>query len=440
MNRTSGIPKVSRLRFYTRAREILRNPLPFHHDNFERCGDTFTMDTGLGRRIIFSRDAAFAQYVLQKNHRNYTKSAIQQQDMAKYLGNGLLTSEGEAWRGQRKLIQPAFHRKSLDLVLKKIHDAILTELQRIPANRSVDIFPVMSDLAFQSVVKALFSGAVDQDEIDRLQFFTQEAQAMLVRELRQPYLGWWFKWRGMITKHLDLAREAKKILLKVIRDRRQAERNPGDLLDMLLEARYDDGSHMHEQQLLDEILILFTAGHETASNALTFTCQLLARHPAAQEKIASEARAAKETGGDPMEIIRGCTYTELVILEAMRLFPPVYFIDRVNKTDDAFEGKSFPAGSTLLFSLFEIHRHPGFWRDPTLFQPERFNRSTNSHYFPFGAGPRKCIGSNFAMYEMVLCISELISRFRILPENSLIEMQPLITLKPKNAILKFEER
>lgn len=440
MKQTQGIPTVSRRHFYTSAAGILKNPLPFHHRNFEKHGDTFKLKLGFGREIIFSRDAAFAEYVLQKNQKNYKKSEIQTKDMAKYLGHGLLTAEGDLWKKQRKLIQPAFHKKQLEGLLDKVQTAIIEELQKIRTDAPMDIFPVFNDLAFQTVVKSLFSSAVGQQEINRLQHITEAAQKMLVRELRQPYLSWFFNWTGKIKKHLALTNEARQILTRLIDERKNNGKREGDLLDMLLDARYDDGTAMSEKQLIDEILILFTAGHETTSNALTFTCELLARNPRVQNKIASEVKAAKAASGDLMEFLKNCPYTQQVVEEGMRLYPPAYFIDRVNLEDDEFEGKSFPKGSSLLFSMYEIHRHPDHWKDPEAFNPERFSEKRTANYYPFGAGPRKCIGNNFAMYEMVMSIAELILKYEISGATGMIEIQPLITLKPKNAVLQFSLR
>lgn len=441
MKKTKGIPKVSRLQFYANARRILANPLPFHHERFEALGDTFQLDVGWGRTVIFSRDAGFAEYVLQKNQKNYVKSPIQTEDVAKYLGKGLLTAEGELWKKQRKLIQPAFHKKQLVGLLGKVKAAILVELQKIRTEAPMDVFPVFNDLAFQTVVKSLFSSAVGQKEIDRLQFITEAAQKMLVKELRQPYLGWYFKNFGKLEHHLELTREARRILAGLIEERKKSDAKEDDLLDMLLDARYEDGSAMTDEQLVDEILILFTAGHETTSNALTFTCELLARHPGVQEKIAAEVKEAKMASGDDlMQFLKLCMYTQQVVEEGMRLYPPAYFIDRVPMEDDEFNGKSYPAGSSLLFSMYEIHRHPKYWEAPYEFRPERFSELKTSSYYPFGAGPRKCIGNNFAMYEMVLTIAELISEYQISGARGEIEVRPLITLKPKNAILKFDLR
>ncbi len=438
------IPSVSAFRFLIHSTQILKNPLPFHHKNFETKGDTFRLKLGFGNSVIFSRDAGFAQYALQKNHRNYTKSPIQTRDLVKYVGRGLLTSEGELWQKQRKLIQPAFHKKQLVNLLETIQSAINVELQKIETNTPIDIFPIFNDLAFQTVVKSLFSSAVDQKEINKLQQITESAQQMLVKELRQPYLGWWFKLSGKIKKHIAETDEARAILKKLVNERRNSGKREDDLLDMLLEARYEDGNAMEDKQLIDEILILFTAGHETTSNALTFTCELLSRNPEIQEKLHSEIMEAKENSETLMDYIKNCPFTKNVIEESLRLYPPAYFIDRVNIEEDEFNGMKIPKNSSLLFSLLEIHTNPANWDEPKKFKPERFSEFNPNHfsgqYFPFGAGPRMCIGNNFAMYEMVLAVAEIMRKYKISEKKTPIEIKPLITLKPKNAILKFNLR
>lgn len=438
------IPSVSAFRFLIHSTQILKNPLPFHHENFEKKGDTFRLKLGFGKSVIFSRDAGFAQYALQKNQKNFTKSPIQTKDLSKYVGFGLLTSEGELWQKQRKLIQPAFHKKQLINLLETIQKAIKAELVKIQTGKPIDIFPVFNDLAFQTVVKSLFSSEVNQKEINKLQQITESAQQMLVKELRQPYLGWWFKLSWKIKKHISETDEAREILKKLVNERRNSGKREDDLLDMLLEARYENGSAMEEDQLIDEILILFTAGHETTSNALTFICELLARNPQIQEKLFSEITEAKKNSETLMDFIKNCPFTKNVIEESLRLYPPAYFIDRVNIEEDEFNGMKIPKNSSLLFSLLEIHTNPTNWDEPQKFKPERFSDVTPNHfsgqYFPFGAGPRMCIGNNFAMYEMVLAIAEIIEKYKISEKKTPIEIKPLITLKPKNAILEFNFR
>ncbi|WP_338731864.1 cytochrome P450 [Mangrovimonas cancribranchiae] len=445
MDNQKEIPEVSTFTFLRHAINILNNPLPFHHKNFERYGNTFKLNIGFGNYAIFSRDAALAEYVLQKNWKNYTKSPIQTKDLAKYLGKGLLTSEGKHWRKQRKLIQPAFHKKHLENLIATIKKTIIEELHSIQTDIDMDVLPFFSDLAFKVVVKSLFSNAATDAEIKILQEVTEENQNMLVKELRQPYLKWYFESFGIIKKHLSRTKESRDILQNIINRRTQSKTQYNDLLDMLLNARYEDGSSMDNNQLIDEILVLFVAGHETTANTLSFTVQLLAQHPEWQDKIYIEYQTILEKyHANLMTAITQSQIAKQVIEESLRLYPPAYFIDRVNIQDDEFNGFLFKKGSSLLFSIYEIHRHKNLWKNPKTFNPNRFlpehAKNYTSHYFPFGAGPRKCIGNNFAMYEMAIAVSELLLRYKIYPVKDSIEINPLITLKPKNAIVRFQKR
>ncbi|WP_281766438.1 cytochrome P450 [Neptunitalea lumnitzerae] len=441
MSLQKEIPTVSTFRFLRNAAQILKNPLPFHQANFKRLGDTFRLKIGNKTSLLFSRDAGLTRYVLQKNQKNFYKSSIQTDDLAKYVGYGLLTTNGEHWRKQRKLIQPAFHKKHLVRLLETVQKAIVAEIDKITVENPIDIFPILNDLAFQTVVKALFSGAANSDDINNLQEITETAQKMLVSELRQPYKAWWFKLTGKIERNVAYAHQARTILKQIVAERRDEGKRYGDLLDMLLEATYEDGGVMEEEQLIDEILILFIAGHETTSNALTFFCELMARNQGVQEKLAKEVQ--ENASLDLMSSIQQGTYANAVINEVMRLYPPVYFIDRVCLEDDVYNDIRIPAGANILMSVYEIHRSAAFWEDPLMFKPERFEDATvlsNGAYYPFGAGPRKCIGNNFAMFEMVLAVTELLKRFKIEAKGTPIEILPLITLKPKNAILHFKTR
>lgn len=444
-NITSNIPEVSLVKFLKHSLNILKNPLPFHSNNFKEKGDTFRLNISFNESVVFSRDAGFLQYALQKNQKNYTKSPIQTIDVAKYIGKGLLTSEGELWQKQRKLIQPAFHKKQLALLMNKIQEAITSEILKIKTQVPFDVFPLFNDLAFQTVAKALFSGAITEEQVSELQDITENGQKMLVRELRQPYLKWYFKLSGKLEAAIDRSKEGRDIVLNLINKRRSSNVKEDDLLDMLLDARYEDGTPMEDEQLIDEILILFTAGHETTSNALSFTAQLIAQHPQVQQAIVEEiTKAKKESNGDWMQFLKQATYTKNVLEESMRMYPPAYFIDRINIEADTFEHLKFPKNTNLLFSVIEIQNDKKFWGDPEVFRPQRFAemlpKDYSGHYFPFGAGPRMCIGNNFAMYEMVMAIATLLEHYKIQEKTTPIEITPLITLKPKNAVLVFEKR
>ncbi|GAA4276933.1 cytochrome P450 [Aquimarina mytili] len=438
------IPVVSFLTVLKNASRILKNPLPFHHENFEKHGNIFRVQLGFGHSVLFTRDAGLARHTLQKQHRNYYKSPLQSKDLAKYIGEGLLTANGEKWLKQRRLIQPAFHKKKLEEIIGTIQSVIREELSRILPDKTIEVFPLMSDLAFKVVAKSLFSYIDTGNTISRLQYITQAAQKTLIKEIRQPYKRWWFYLSGKTRNTLKLTQEARDILNSIIEERKNSDSSYNDLLDMLLESRYDDGSAMDNEQLIDEILILFTAGHETTSNALTFTLLLLALHPEIQEKVYNEVSGSTERIS-AMELVAKYQYTKQCIEESMRLYPPAYFSDRVAINDDQYDSMMLKKGTTILISFFEIHRHASLWDAPSTFNPDRFDPSIDKKeysdwYFPFGAGPRMCIGNNFAMSEMILTISEVIKKYKVTTELKEVKIQPLITLKPLESGLKFTKR
>ncbi len=440
----SPIHEVSQWTVIKNRKRILSNPLPFHHENFIRYGDTFKVRIGPSSRVVFTRDAATTRHILQKNHRNYQKSELQTRDLAKYIGKGILTSEGDFWRRHRKMIQPAFHKERLHGLLDLMFRAIRSEVSELPEDSPIDIYPRMSDLAFQVVAQSLFSAGDLRKDMKRLQEITETNQQMLIREMRQPYLKWWFNWSGRIGRHLALSEQARKLLDRLIEDRLRSGAKPGDLLDMLLEARYEDGSPMARTQLIDELIILFTAGHETTANALSFMFYLLARNPEVQEKLYQSVAELDFESGDKLSLIRNLGYAQQCLEEAMRLYPPVYVIDRVSLKEESLQGNTYSAGTTWLMSIFELHRHPELWEDPGAFRPERFapeqKRNYTGFYFPFGAGPRMCIGNNFAMYEMQLVVGWLVQKYKLTTSMEELELNPLISLKPGRVPVSFEGR
>ena len=435
---------ISRYHIYKNRKKILKNPLSFHHENFEKYGDFFQIKLGEKLPVIFSRDPAFTKHILQKQHRKYQKSYIQTVDLAKYIGHGILTSNGKHWRTHRRMVQPAFHKSKLSNLMGTIKKAIQSELQRITPHKTYDIFPLMRDLAFQVVAKSLFSSTNISKQMQQLQYITETNQQMLVKEMRQPYLKWWFYISGRIKRHLNLTKDAQHILHKIIEERRNSTQEKDDLLDMLLEARYEDGSPMPQKQLVDEVMVLFTAGHETTSNALSFVLLLLAKHPTIQEKIYQEITKISQHSNDIMIYVSQLQYTKQCIEETMRLYPPAFMIDRVAIDNDEFEGKKIAKDTLILLSIFEVHKHPDFWKLPNTFNPDRFDpknkKDYSDQYYPFGAGPRMCVGNNFAMYEMVLTIAEIVEKYTISTPIKNIEINPLITLKPKKSLLNFVER
>lgn len=438
------MPTISRYQVFKNRKRILKNPLPFHHENFVKFGDIFRVKLGWSKSIVFTRNAKLIKHILQGHHRKYQKSPLQTVDLAKYIGHGILTSNGEHWRTHRRMVQPAFHKKKLNGLLHIMEKAIQKEISRIKPNEVQDIFPLMGDLAFQVVAKSLFSRRDIQKDMAKLQEITETNQKMLIREMRQPYLKWWFNLSGMIQKHLDLSEEGRNLLNKIIEERIQSGEEKDDLLDMLLKARYEDDTPMPRRQLIDELLILFTAGHETTANALSFTLFLLAKNQKTQQKVFEEVSQLDFENGDIMENISQLRFTKQCIEEGMRLYPPVYIIDRISIEDDIIEGLEIPKNTLLLMSIYELHRYAGFWESPSEFIPERFNaenrKDLQDYYCPFGAGPRMCVGNNFAMYEMVLTVAEIVEKYNVQTNLNEVEINPLISLKPRVVPIKFVER
>ncbi|NNK19056.1 MAG: cytochrome P450 [Maribacter sp.] len=440
----NDLPTISQYQVFKNRKRILKNPLPFHHENFEKYGDIFKVKIGFNKALVFTRSPNLIKHVLQKQHKKYHKSPLQTVDLAKYIGHGILTSNGEHWRTHRRMVQPAFHKKKLLGLLHIMNDTIQKEVSRIKPNEVQNIFPLMGDLAFQVVANSLFSRSDIQEDMSRLQAITEANQKMLIREMRQPYFKWWFKLSGMIQRHLDLSEEGRHLLNKIIEERIQSKVDKDDLLAMLLKARYEDNTPMPRRQLIDEVLILFTAGHETTANALSFILFLLAKNQNAQQKVFEEVSRLDLESDDIMQHISQLKYTKQCLEEGMRLYPPAYIIDRIAIEDDEFEGQIIPKNTMILMSVYELHRYADFWESPDTFSPERFNienkKDFQEYYYPFGAGPRMCVGNNFAMYEMVLTVAEIVKKYNLQPVLNEVEINPLISLKPRAVPINFLER
>ncbi len=440
----NDLPTISRAEVFRNRKRILKNPLPFHRENFDKLGDTFRVKVFMSSPVVFTRDANTIAHVLQKNHKNYQKYPLQTRDLARYIGKGILTSQGEHWRVHRRMIQPAFHKKKLAGLFSIMLDTIAQEVSRIVPGKTMDVFPLMGDLAFQVVARSLFSSSDIRSKMSQLQEITEANQRMLIQEMRQPYLKWWFHLNGKIRRHLKMAEEGRELLNELIEQRIQSKKEENDLLDMLLTAKYEDGGSMPRRQLIDEVLILFTAGHETTANALSFALHLLAVNPDIQEKLYQEVSEVDWEHEDLLTELRKLQFTKQCIEEALRLYPPVYVIDRVAVETDEAGSLTLSQDTLVLLSIFELHRSTAHWEDPQKFNPERFapkNKKDFSRiYYPFGAGPRMCVGNNFAMYEMMMALGLIIKQYRLESPLKELELDPLISLKPKTVPIRFQLR
>ncbi|KAF2079735.1 cytochrome P450 [Flavobacterium sharifuzzamanii] len=438
-------PKLSIFRFFVDAEGVRRNPIPYHEKYFERFGDSFSIRIGKSRHIILSRDNDVAQYILQKNQKNYYKSKFQSVYLSKYLGKGLLTVDGEFWLKQRRLIQPAFHKQKMNQLVENMKLTIVSELKEIVIDKEVDLFPMMSEVAFNVVAKSLFQFSIEEEKLDRIKYIIEAVQNFLIKEIRLPHKVWWFSISGQVKKHLQLAEENNAIIRGIIEERVASQNEVNDLLNMLLETRYEDsGEGMSIEQLIDEIKILFIAGHETTANALTFTLQLLGSHLDVQQKVFEEILKVESESENVVEQLQKMTYINAVLNESMRLYPPAWITDRENVEDDVLGKFNIKKDTLIGVSFYELHRNPKYWDNPDQFNPDRFLGEQKKHsmqyFYPFGAGPRMCIGAGFAIYEMCLAISYIVKKYKIVSVENTVKFNPLITLKPVSIEVVFSER
>jgi len=437
--------KLSIVRFFLDAEGVRRNPIPYHKRYFDQFGDSFSLQIGRSKHLILSRDNEIAQHILQKNQRNYHKSKFQSVYLSKYLGKGLLTVDGDFWLKQRRLIQPAFHKQKMNQLVENMNETIVSELKELEEEKCIDLFPVMSQLAFNVVAKSLFHLSISEEKLNRIKYIIEEVQNFLIKEIRLPHKAWWFSVSGQVAKHLELAEENNRIIQEIIDERTTSGEPVNDLLQLLLETRYEDtGEGMSVKQLIDEIKILFIAGHETSANALTFTLYLLGRNPEIQQKVLDEILEIEAQTENVTEQLQKMTYLNAVINEAMRLYPPAWITDRQNVEDDTIGPYHLKKGTLIGVSFYELHRNPKYWENPEEFIPERFLGEQKKHsmqyFYPFGAGPRMCIGAGFAIYEMCLTVAHVVKKYVIKSETDIVQFNPLITLKPVGIEVLFSKR
>lgn len=381
------------------------------------------------------------EYVLSTNARNFRKAmSLRSNFFQRLVGNGLLTSEGEEWKRQRRLSSPAFHRHRISAYA----DTMVGYTNRLTANwrpgEARDMHREMMRLTLEIVVRCLFSADVSND-VDHV--------GDTLKELVKPFaaqatLKWILDNRLPTPAHLRFNKFAKRIddvVYRIIAERHASGKDEGDLLSMLLAARDDDGSQMTDQQLRDEVMTLFLAGHETTALTLTWTWYLLGKHPEVEKKFHDELDEVLRGRPITMADLPRLKFTEQIAKECMRLYPPAYGLGREAIDDCEIGGYQVPAGTQVFMFQWVTQRDARFFNRPDDFVPERwtsdFEESLPKYaYFPFGGGPRACIGASFAMMEMMLVLGTIGQRFRLEthPERE-VEIYPAMSLRPKDAVM-----
>jgi len=376
------------------------------------------------------------EHVLVRNNQNYVKGQGFQRTLGPVLGNGILNSEGEEWRRNRRLIQPSFHPDRIQVYAGLMADLTATMLNDWEDGETRSIHQDMMDVTLRIVTEALFGVDIDQhaDDIESAVNAFISATSSLSNYLLPDAIPL------PSRKRMADARETLDRVVDDIIRRKQQEPGEYDVISMLLAARDSADVPLSDEQIRDEAITLITAGHETTAVSMTYTAFLLAQHPAVERQLIEELDSVLDGDRPTMTELQDLTYTEQVIRESMRLYPPVPRIVREATASDTISGYEVPAGSEIRMYQWIVHRDPQWYADPLAFEPSRWTTEFEQSlprlaYFPFGAGPRRCIGDRFAMFEAKLLLAMIYQRYHLeLVSERDLGVIPTVTSRPKEDV------
>jgi cytochrome P450 len=405
-------------------------------DYFARFGDVyrvFAPARGVYNYVINHPDDV--KRVMLTNHRNYTKG--EGIDRVKILlGNGIMTSEGGFWRRQRRMMQPSFHRRVIDQFGRLIHEVNHKYEARWAAaaasGEPVNVSEDTSELTLEIVLRSIFG-----TDLDKLERQMGQNPFEVVAKQSNRDLKFAFQFRSLA-----------KLVLELIKTRHESDEEHFDFLSMLmLTTDRETGQPMGDRELIDEVLTLIVAGHETTAAALTWTWYLVTQHPEVAEALEAETDKHAADGVLSLDAAESLSYTHQVLQESLRMYPPGWLLTRRSVEADELGGYAIAPRTDVFLSPYLLHRHPEFWSDPEAFQPERFagTDAAERHkfaYIPFAVGPRHCIGENIAMFEMLVHMHAMTRRFRLKrATDEPIVFEAQINLRPRsNLMMTVENR
>jgi cytochrome P450 len=420
-----------------------QNPLDYFTAMAQKYGDVSGMRIGKFRSLFINRPDLIED-VLVNNARLYHKGRILRAN--KYLfGEGLLTSEGDFWLRQRRLAQPAFHRARVNAYAATMAEYAEQMIATWRNGEERDIHEEMMQLALRIVSKTLFDADVTRDakEVGETLDVLLQIAANFGRTILVPL---WVPSPRNIRAKLGIKR-LEKVIYRIIAERRANGRDTGDLLSILLHAQDEDGSHMNDRQLRDETITLFLAGHETTANTLAWTWWLLAQNPAVEKKFHEELDGVLSGRAPEVDDLPRLAFLNNVLTESLRLYPTAWGMARLAAEEHEIAGYPVRRGYGVAFAQWVIHRDARWFDAPLDFRPERWDNGLAKQlprfaYFPFGGGPRQCIGNTFALMEASVVLATIGQKFRfqLVPDHKVTPLAS-ITLRPKNGIqVRLETR
>lgn len=439
----NGPPPRGRVQTLIAQLQLLIDPFKTVQRRFERFGNVYRVAQG-AHALYVTREAALVREVLISNASAFDKRHSAFQRLSLLLGDALLTSDGERWRRQRRMVQPAFARARLIEYSTVMAEEAAKLLERLPRAQVLDISREMNALTLRIVTRTLFGLELEENgeagramrELNRW-FAVPPLFLRLVPGMQARVE------RAMTTLDAKIEQLIEEKRAQLVRDPERCT----DLLSALLATRDEDGSSLSARELRDQMLTLYLAGHETTSQALTFTFYLLAHHPHAQATLHAELDRVLQGRTPTYEDLEHLPYTEQVLKEALRLYPPAPAIPRHIASDTVLGNYPVKHGSEVVLWTYLIHRDPRYYPDPDRFLPERFapeqeNTRPKGSYLPFGAGQRACIGQAFAMIEAQLIIATLASKLRFEYAGTRpMRVRPGVTISPRGGMpMRFHTR
>lgn len=429
---------------YGLMKAVRKDLLGLITQSFTDYGDVFCLEV-LGRKQILCIAPAQVREVLVEHAGSFEKGfdyTDRRKGLAKFGGSGLITSNGEFWKRQRKLVAPALHHKRIASYGQAMIDAAVEGAQRMRDGETLAFDHAMMKVALDIVARTMFDAELGADA-DRIAAATHTLHGMFeANNSAWTLLPAWFPTPQRLRENAAV-RTLDEIVYRLIRARRPTPKSPvregDDLACMLLSAETEEGQRMSDEEARDEIVTMFIAGHETAANTLSWTFVLLAQHPEVEAKLHAELDAVVKDGTPKPEDYRALPYTEAVIKESLRLFPPAFTVMRHCKADVMVGGLPVKKGMDVSLVPWATHRDARFFPDPLRFDPERFlgerEKSIDRYaWIPFGGGPRVCVGNAFAMMETTMVLATLASRFRFALTDGVPPPVPGVTLRPKGPL------
>ncbi len=435
-HRASG---PSRIRLLRDLPGVRRNMPAYMVDLANEFGETVYIPIRYPTYIL--RNPEDVKYILVNNPKNYHKAGSLK--VGKELfGNGLVSGEPPLHTQQRRIMQPMFHRQSISRLGESVVDDALKHISGWQNGAVIDLAEEMMALTLTIVGKVLFSVDLHRDAREIGNAFLT-AERLVVRRMLSVPIPLWVPTPSN-TLYRKVIAQIDHFVFQLISNRRKTEDQPGDLLSMLMGARFEDGTAMSDQQMRDELVTLLAAGHETVANTFDWTWHLLSHHPEVEQKLIEEWQRVLGGRNPTMEDIPALTYTDLVLTESMRLYPPAWILARrAIGPDQLPSGLEVRIGDELMLSPYVQHRHPGYFTDPDSFIPERwtpeFRKSLpGGVYFPFGMGTRYCIGEQLAKMELMMVLPTIGQKIKLIEvPGQAVQPEALITMRPKDG-LKME--